>query len=369
MADAFLMHDRPIHVRCDDSVVRVFPVRKNDLFHQAELRPETDGDPPSIFPIRRSRGYAPFPVRMPWEMPPLLAVGAELKNTFCITHGRYAFLSHHIGDLENYETLESFLNGAAHFERLFRVQPQALAYDLHPDYLATRYALERSEREGLPAVGVQHHHAHVAACLAEYKHPGDRPVIGIAFDGTGYGDDGAIWGGEFLLADYRGYRRVAHLDYVPLPGGDAAIRKPARTALAYLWRAGVAWDPRLPCVESLSPEEQLTLCTQLERGVNAPLASSTGRLFDAVAAIAGGRQKVNYEAQAAIEFEAALEPSESGRYLFEILPRDKGRILLPHQSSASDWAVAEDRLSGTPDRTIAARFRGLARMVLTSAAW
>src|SRR3972149_6828187 len=183
LADAFLMHDRPIRTRCDDSVLR------------------------AAGPSRRSRGYAPFPVQLPWKSPPLVAVGAELKNTFCLTRDRYAFLSHHIGDLENYETLQSFEDGIAHFERLFRVRPEALGYDLHPDYLSTRYAIERSEREKIPSFPIQHHHAHIAACMAENSHPGDRPVLGASLDGTGFGADGAIWGGEFLIADYQGYQR------------------------------------------------------------------------------------------------------------------------------------------------------------------
>ncbi len=178
LADAFLVHDRPIHTRCDDTVLRHFPAAE------------------TTYPIRRARGYAPFPVRLPWDTPPLLAAGAELKNTFCLTHDNYAFLSHHIGDMQNYETLRSFEEGIQHFEKLFRVQPQALAYDLHPDYLASRYVLERAGRENLPALGIQHHHAHIAAVMAEHGVADDRPVIGVAFDGVGYGDDGAIWGGE-----------------------------------------------------------------------------------------------------------------------------------------------------------------------------
>lgn len=231
LADAFLFHDRDIHIRCDDSVVRVFSDHKRQIEHGK-----------SVYPLRRSRGYSPFPVKLPWEVPPLLACGPELKNTFCITNKSYAFLSHHIGDMENYETLKSFEQGIEHFEHLFRVKPEAVACDLHPNYLATRYALERAEHEHLMAIGVQHHHAHIAACMAEHGLDGTRPVIGIAFDGTGYGEDGAIWGGEFLVADYKGFQRAAHLEYFPLPGGDAAIRQPARTALSLLWALGLDWD-------------------------------------------------------------------------------------------------------------------------------
>ena len=297
LADAFLMHDRDIHVRCDDSVVRVLEEQ--------------------VYPIRRSRGYSPFPVKLPFEAPPLLAVGPELKNTFCITNHGYAFLSHHIGDMENYETLQSFEQGIGHFQKLFRVKPEAIVYDLHPDYLSTRYALQRAGEENLPTIGVQHHHAHIAACMADHGLDGSHPVIGLAFDGTGYGDDGAIWGGEVLVADYNSYQRVSHLDYFPLPGGDAAIKKPARTALALLWALGLDWDPALAPVAGFCAEDRTTLRTQLERKINTPMTSSVGRLFDAAAALAGVRQSVNYEAQAAIEFEALADENESGMYLFQ----------------------------------------------------
>ncbi len=219
LADAYLMHDRDIYIRCDDSVIRVV----ND----------------QTYPIRRSRGYAPFPVKLPWHTAPLLATGAELKNTFCITHDNYAFLSQHIGDMENYETLKSFEQAVEHYERLFRVKPAAIVHDLHPNYLATRYAAQRAGSENLPLFGVQHHHAHIAACMAENKLDGSHPVIGVAFDGTGYGDDGAIWGGEFLIADYKDYRRAIHLEYFPLPGGDAAIKQPAAHCTCI---ALVAWN-------------------------------------------------------------------------------------------------------------------------------
>ena len=298
LTDAFLMHNRDIHIRCDDSVVRVFEEE--------------------IYPIRRSRGYAPFPVKLPWEVPPLLAAGSELKNTFCITNKNYAFLSHHIGDMENYETLHSFEQGVEHFERLFRVKPEAIAYDLHPNYLATKYALQRAERENLPAIGIQHHHAHIVACMAEHGLAGSGPVIGLAFDGTGYGEDGAIWGGEFLLADYQSYQRSFHLEYFPLPGGDAAIKQPARTALALLWSLGLEWEERLAPVNEFRAEDRNLLRLQLERKINSPLTSSMGRLFDAAAALAGVRQRVNYEGQAAIEFEALADPTEGESYPFAL---------------------------------------------------
>jgi hydrogenase maturation protein HypF len=298
LADAFLLHDRDIHIRCDDSVLRV-----------------VDG---KSYPLRRSRGYAPDPIQVPRPMPPLLAVGPQLKNTFCLTRDKYAFLSHHIGDLENYETLQSFEQGIEHFERLFHIRPEAIAHDLHPDYLSTRYAGERAGREGLALIGVQHHHAHIAACMADQGLDGSRPVIGLSFDGTGYGEDGAIWGGEFLVADYHSYERCYHLAYFPLPGGDASIRRPARSALALLWSLGLEWEDWLAPVQDLCLEEKQALWIQLEGGLNTPPTSSLGRLFDAVAALAGVRQSVNYEAQAAIEFENCLSPDETGSYPFEL---------------------------------------------------
>lgn len=347
LADAFLMHDRDIYIRCDDSVVRVFG---------------SEHDAPSIYPLRRSRGYAPFPVKLPWQAPPLLAAGAELKNTFCLTNRNYAFLSHHIGDMENYETLQSYEQGVQHFEQLFRVKPEAIAYDLHPDYLASRYAVQRAQDEGLEAIGVQHHHAHIAACMAEHGLDDSQPVIGVAFDGTGYGDDGAIWGGEFLVADYLGYRRALHMDYFRLPGGDAAIRHPARIALALLWSLGIEWDTRLASFQDFSPEERSTVRTQLERGLNAPDTSSMGRLFDAAAALANIRQRVNYEAQAAIEFEALASETDAGHYAFDV--RDQTVSVDP-----TIRALLADVFSGAPTPIIASRFHnGMARMVAEACA-
>ncbi|HTX93109.1 MAG TPA: carbamoyltransferase HypF [Anaerolineales bacterium] len=329
LADFFLMHDRDIRTRCDDSVVRVF-----------EDRP---------FPLRRSRGYAPDPVQLPVDVPSILAVGPELKNTFCITRERYAFLSHHIGDMENYETLRSFEDGVAHFERLFRIQPQGIAYDLHPDYLTTRYALQRSQTGNLPAIGVQHHHAHIAACMADNGLDGTRPVIGLAFDGTGYGPDGAIWGGEFLVADFKDYRRPYHLEYFPLPGGDAAIKHPSRTALSLLWSLGLEWEDWMAPVEDMCADDRQTLRTQLEHHLNAPRTSSLGRVFDAAASLAGVRQQVNYEAQAAIEFEADLDPAESGAYRFEVQEETV-------QMREAFRALLVDLRKGVPIPVVSARF-------------
>ncbi len=345
LADAYLMHDRRIRTRCDDSVIRTF--------HEEP------------FPIRRSRGYAPFPVYLSTKAPPLLATGGELKNAFCITHDRYAFLSHHIGDMENVETYQSFLDGITHYESLFRVKPEAIAYDLHPNYLATRYALERAEREGLPSFGVQHHHAHIASCMAEHSLPASQPVIGIAFDGTGYGEDGSIWGGEFLLVDYKSFKRISHMKYIPLPGGDASIRKPARIALAYLWANGLDWDPELPPVAALCAEERSILKSQLELKINTPLTSSMGRFFDAVASLCGIRQVVNYEAQAAIEFEALADPDESGEYGFILEPnKNQDSALSQINPSPLIEQVINDLNNGTVLSKISARFHNtLSRIV------
>ncbi len=349
LAAAFLMHDRDIQTRCDDSVFRTFNLEPREV---DSSHPDRQ---PSEIPLRRARGYAPNPVQLPWDMPPLLATGPELKNTFCLTRGNYAFISHHIGDLENYETLRAFEDGIRHYERLFRIEPQAIAYDLHPDYLATRYALERSDRESLPAIGVQHHHAHLAACLAENEHPGDRPVIGLSLDGTGFGEDGAIWGGEILLADYAAYERLFHLAYVPLPGGDQAIREPWRTALAHLQHAGIEWEGDIPPVKfarklSTTAGDPLGLLhRQITNRINAPLTSSMGRLFDAVSSLLGVRHTVNYEAQAAIELESLVDQDETGTYPFAI----EGVILNP---APMFQAMLSDLRANVPLPTLAGRF-------------
>ena len=370
LADAFLLHNRDIYTRCDDSVVRVVTERETtDFTDDTDLEAAGENGARAIkapvarashtLPLRRSRGYAPYPVRLPWSAAPLLATGAELKNTFCLTRDDYAFLSHHIGDLENYETLVAFLDGVTHMERLFRARPQAIAYDLHPNYLATRYAQERAEREGLPAIGVQHHHAHIAAGMAEHGLPPDAAVIGVAFDGTGYGDDGAIWGGEFLVGGYGGYERAAHLRYSLLPGGDRAVREPWRVALAALLAAGLPWDDDLASVRharEANPDLPNILRRQIETGINSPPTSSMGRLFDAAAALTGVRQLVTYEAQAAIEFEALVDPDETAAYPFDYT---NGVV-----DAAPLWAaLLADQRDGLPVGRIAARFHnGVARM-------
>lgn len=329
IADAFLLHDRPIHTRVDDSVARVI--------HE------------SPYLIRRARGYAPDPLTVPETLPPILAAGTELKNTFCLTKDRYVFLSHHIGDMQNYETLRSFEEGITHYERLFRIQPEVIACDLHPDYLASHYAHQRAENEGLPLIEVQHHHAHLAACLADNEWSSDKPVIGVTFDGTGLGADRAIWGGEVLVGNYHGYHRYYHLAYVPLAGGDISAQKPARMALCHLWQADIDWDPDLPPVKSLCSEERTALRTQLEHHINTPLTSSMGRLFDAVSSLLGICQVNTFEGQAAIEMEGLADPLEKDYYAFDV----KEDQIIP---APLLYQIVRDWRAGTPRPTIAARF-------------
>jgi len=369
LADAFLMHDRPIRTRCDDSVVRVILPYSPPTAPKSSL--SSQNKPSVCYPLRRSRGYAPFPVRLPFESSPTLAVGAELKNTFCITRGSYGFLSHHIGDMENYETMQSFEDGVTHYQQLFRVHPEVIAYDMHPDYLATRYALKRVEIEKLAGIAVQHHHAHVAACMAENGLSGDEPVIGVAFDGTGYGDDGNIWGGEFLVADYRGYRRAAHLKYAPLPGGDRATKEPWRIALSWLKQSHLDWADDLPPVKYggayAHPAALQTLQRQLSMGINTPLTSSMGRLFDAASALSGIHQTVNYEAQAAIDFEALADLQEEGAYPFDYLTHSdqSSPPLIIADPSPLFLALVDDVRTRVPVATISARFHNaVAKMVL-----
>ena len=301
LADAFVLHNRGIQARYDDSVWFVPGVSS-----RLGMEAGTLGSGAALAqPIRRARGYAPFPVRLPFKAGQVLACGAEIKNTFCLTRDEYAFLSQHIGDMENLETLEHFERTIELYKQLFRVEPEIVAYDLHPDYMATRYALEQIETYGLPPVPVQHHHAHLAACLADNGwRETDGAVIGVILDGTGYGEDGDIWGGEWLAGDYRGYERVAHLEYLPLPGGDAATRNPWRIAVSYLHTllGRIPEGVLLQGVEAVRVE---WVRRQIERRLNCPLTSSMGRLFDAVSALLGICTETTYEAQAAIELEMA----------------------------------------------------------------
>jgi len=287
LADYFLVHNRDILLRCDDSVVRV-----------------SGG---SARQLRRSRGFVPVPVFLKNEQPSVLAVGGELKNTICLTKGKHAFLSQHIGDLENVESFKFFHEAVDHLEQILEIRPDIIAYDLHPDYFSTKWALQQ---RGARLIGVQHHHAHIASCMAENHLEGK--VIGFALDGTGYGTDGCVWGGEVLIADYCGFERAAHFEYVPLPGGSAAIHEPWRMAVSYLahYFGRDFLSIPIPFVRTLDPRKTELLLQIIDHQLNSPLTSSCGRLFDAIAALIGIRQQVNYEAQAAIELEMAISSAE-----------------------------------------------------------
>jgi hydrogenase maturation protein HypF len=331
LADFFLVHNRDILLRCDDSVVRL--------------------QRGTAVQVRRSRGYVPAPVFLAHDLPEVLAVGGEMKNTICLTKGRHAFLSQHIGDLENLESYRFFEEAVEHLSRVLEIAPRAIACDLHPDYFSTRWALGR---EGGRPVPVQHHHAHIAACMAE-NHLDGR-VIGIALDGTGYGTDGNIWGGEVLLADYAGFERAAHLDYVPMPGGDAAVREPWRMAVAYLaHHFGRRFlDLDIPLLGSLDRRAVEVVLRMLERRIHAPLTSSCGRLFDAVAALAGVRTVVNYEAQAAIELENLVDESAAcPPYEFSLIT---GRAPWLIDTRPMFDALVEDVRNQVPAGVISRRF-------------
>jgi hydrogenase maturation protein HypF len=335
IADAFLTHDRAIHIRTDDSVTRAFRGR------------------PML--IRRSRGYVPEPIAVRAGFPrPVLACGAELKNTFCLAKEHHAFVSHHIGDLENAETLRSFTEGVEHFRRLFDLDPRVVAHDLHPEYLSTKYALDL---DGVELAGVQHHHAHIASCLAD--NDADGPVIGVAFDGTGYGTDGTIWGGEFLVADLADFDRGGHLVPVPMPGGAAAIRQPWRMAAAYLDLCPAAAADRLD-VFRRNEARWAAVVAMARRGVNSPASSSAGRLFDAAASILGVRDAINYEGQAAVELEQLADPAEAGAYRAGI---ETGH---PFRVRGGDLvsSVVDDLAAGTTPPIVAARFHnGVAALI------
>ncbi len=345
LADGWLTHDRPILVPCDDSVVRVV--------NGAEL------------PIRRSRGYAPLPVALPVSVPPTLAVGADLKNTMAVAEGRYAWLSQHIGDMDDLATLSAFESAAGHLGALTGVRPEMLVCDAHPGYRSTSWARRNADDRAVRAV--QHHHAHIAAVMAEHGLDGSAPVVGFSFDGTGYGPDGAVWGGEVLLADYKGFQRMAHLKYVPLPGGDVSVLRPYRMAMSHLWAAGVPWDDDLPPVRACPPDERRVLLRQLETGLGCAPTSSMGRLFDAVSALAGVRQAVDYEAQAAIELEGLSRASGQGevRYHFRVDLAAAPALIDPAPLLC---AVVDDVRTGVPPGVIGARFHAAVAQLIADLA-
>ncbi len=346
IADAFLMHNRPIETRCDDSVMRIFEKK--------------------TYPIRRGRGYAPYPVGLAWQGASVLATGGELKNTFCFTKENYAFMSHHIGDLENAETLDAFETSVGHYERLFRISPEALVCDLHPRYLSTRYAEKRAADDGLPLLKVQHHHAHVAACMAEHDVPAGEKVIGVSLDGTGYGTDGTIWGGEFLVADYARFERAFHLETMPMVGGDLAVKQPWRLAHAWLAKFGLKDVEDLPPYVYLkgleNGEMQLqAVGHQLRAGLNQIATSSMGRLFDAVSALMGVCQEVHYEGEAAIRLENQIRRGFVPKRGYGFALQEDGVIGLAPMFAE----IVEDVRKGMAVSEMAAKFHwGVSEMVV-----
>jgi hydrogenase maturation protein HypF len=342
IADYFLMHNRDIYARYDDSVMIV------------------ERDLPRF--MRRARGYAPYPIHLPYQSRQILGCGAEEKNTFCLTRDNYAFVSQHIGDMENMETLEHYVNTMGLYQQLFRIEPEIVAHDMHPEYLPTKYAKELAAKEGLKLCGVQHHHAHIASCLADNGVKG--PVIGVALDGTGYGTDGNIWGGEFMVADYKSFKRAAYLEYLPLAGGALAIKKPYRTAIGYMLALGIELDKHLPFLKQVNTGEITIIKNQVEKGFNAPLTSSMGRLFDTAAALSGVRGITEYEAQAAIELEmvAYEAPDETGRYPFSQDKREGISVIGVRDLLK---AIIKDILEKTPQSVIATRFHNtVAQMIM-----
>jgi hydrogenase maturation protein HypF len=334
IADMFLFHDRPIETRTDDSVVRAVGRRGPPLF------------------MRRSRGWVPSAIELPFAaLRPLLACGAELKSTFCVAKGTRAWVSHHIGDLENYETLRGFTEGIEHFQRLFAATPEVVAHDLHPEYLSSKCALERDDVE---LIGVQHHHAHLAACLAEHGRRG--PAVGAIYDGTGYGTDATIWGGELLVGGLGGFERAGHLWPVRLPGGAQAVREPWRMACAWSLEA-LGEDAALQRPQAIASEVSAGAWQDVQRlaagGLASPVTTSMGRLFDAVAALCGLRLRVNYEGQAAAELEAACDPRELELYPLHVERAPSGMVL---DARPTVRAVLADVKGGEPVGTIAARF-------------
>lgn len=350
IADGFLVNDREIYIRTDDSVTRIFKGRE--------------------YIIRRSRGYVPVPIAvertaLPAGMPSVLACGGELKSTFCLSRENEFFLSPHIGDLENLETMQSFEEGIGHFKKLFDIKPTGIAYDMHPGYLSTQYALSQSEGVKIP---VQHHHAHIASCMAENGLSGD--VIGVAFDGTGYGPDGHIWGGEFFTGSYSGFKRAGRLKYVVLPGGDAAVREPWRMAVSFLRSAGFdITDISDPVISGLLPglpedlrrQKLQALDRMLESGFNSPQTSSMGRLFDAVSALAGVRNTNGYEAQAAMELENVAQTAGCGAYGFDISDGDGTYIADP---GGVITGIVADRRARIPPEVISGRFHETAAVLV-----
>jgi hydrogenase maturation protein HypF len=334
IGDYFILHNREIFSRYDDSVVMYEAGAKRML--------------------RRARGFAPYPIRLAQPVPQILGTGAQEKNTFCLTRDDNAFVSQHIGEMENLDTIEHFENTLGLYKKMFRIEPKMIACDLHPDYFTTKWAEAEASRLGLPLLKVQHHHAHIASCLAENGVEGK--AIGVALDGTGYGADGKIWGGEFLVADLSGFDRAVHLEYLPLPGGEAAVKKPYRTAVGYLYhlfgREGLTIAARCPGYGDRSEMELIK--RQIDRKLNVPETSSVGRLFDAVSALLGIRRWIQYDAQAAIELEMAAEGiATDASYPFDIEDDGGHRVIRVKKLFE---ALIDDIDSGVSTPEMAARF-------------
>jgi hydrogenase maturation protein HypF len=343
LVDYFVVHNRDIYARYDDSVTIV------------------ERGVPQL--IRRARGYAPYPIHLGFESRQILGCGAEEKNTFCLTRDEYAFLSQHIGDMENLETLENFENTIELYKRLFRIEPEIIAHDLHPEYHATKYAKEQAADSGVRLVPVQHHHAHIVSGMVDNGLK--TPVIGVAFDGTGYGADGNIWGGEFMVADYHSFTRLGHFEYLPLPGGALAIKKPRRIAIGYLLSllGEATLKQALPFLKQVDEAEIEIIKQQVRQKINSPLTSSCGRLFDAISALLGVRGEIEYEAQAAIELEmlACEAADETGVYPFSMI-KENGLTIIKLGNLLS--AVLQDLQDGVARARIAARFHNtVARMI------
>jgi hydrogenase maturation protein HypF len=346
IADYFLVHNRDIYSTYDDSVTIV---ERGDL---------------QI--LRRARGYAPYPIHLNFKAKQILGCGAEEKNTFCLTRDNYAFVSQHIGDMENLETMEHFEKTVALYKKLFRIEPEVVAYDLHPEYLSTKYALELADRSSdIKLVPVQHHHAHIVSCMVD--NGVETPVIGVALDGTGYGSDGRIWGGEFMVADYQGFQRLGHLEYMPLPGGGTAIKRPYRTAISYVTKllGPETLNTKLSFLSNIDPVEIDLIKKQIDTDLNSPLTSSMGRLFDAVSALLDIRGVIDYEAQAAIELEMAAykDDDRAGNEVYPFtIEEDRGQFVIRLKELIA--AVVNDLYHNSPKSKIAAKFHNtVARMI------
>jgi hydrogenase maturation protein HypF len=334
IADAFLVHDRDILQRADDSVLMV-----------------VEGAPQFV---RRSRGYVPLPVTLLQETPPLLAVGGHLKSVFTLAKGLHGYQSQHLGDLESVRSLEFFAEALEHFERIFQIVPEYVVHDYHPGYASTLWALRQTQ----PKIAVQHHHAHIAGCMAEHGLRG--PVIGLALDGTGYGVDGCVWGGEVLIATLTGFERFAHLKYVAMPGSEAAVRRPWRMAFGHLYAAlgERVFDANLLARLKVSEKDARVMARMIERGVNSPLTSSCGRMFDAAAVLILGRDRVDYEAQAAIELEGIAEANvamDANRYEIRLEESDGVGSLILNPTQMWQELLADLRRGESPAR-MSARF-------------